>query len=177
MFGLKIFVRVQTFRRVPPVLPCNFCHPALDIYLKSTYFDCFVISRTKWIYLVFSCPRNPLIPGTETLWSPSSSQVQQCRRNQVRQNHFWGQNLEFELPGISTCLPWRKWKETDSLLCVWCTLYSRVCASSVGFIFIAHWINLNKSVSAESFLEENTQIVFHLHRHLMANIGIPVEKE
>ena len=28
MFGLKIFVRVQTFRRVPPVLPCNFCHPA-----------------------------------------------------------------------------------------------------------------------------------------------------
>ena len=27
MFGLKIFVRVQTFRRVPPVLPRNFCHP------------------------------------------------------------------------------------------------------------------------------------------------------
>ena len=27
MFGLKIFVRVQIFRRVPPVLPCNFCHP------------------------------------------------------------------------------------------------------------------------------------------------------
>ena len=27
MFGLKIYVRVQTFRRVPPVLPCNFCHP------------------------------------------------------------------------------------------------------------------------------------------------------
>ena len=25
MFGLKIFV--QTFGRVPPVLPCNFCHP------------------------------------------------------------------------------------------------------------------------------------------------------
>ena len=25
MFGLKIFVRVQTFR---PVRPCNFCHPA-----------------------------------------------------------------------------------------------------------------------------------------------------
>ena len=23
----EIFVRVQTFRRVPPVLPCNFCHP------------------------------------------------------------------------------------------------------------------------------------------------------
>ena len=28
MFGLKIFVRVQTFRQVPPVLPRNFCHPA-----------------------------------------------------------------------------------------------------------------------------------------------------
>ena len=31
MFGLKIFVQVQTFRRVPPVLPCNFCHPVSDI--------------------------------------------------------------------------------------------------------------------------------------------------
>ena len=27
MFGLKIFVRVQTFRRVPPVLPRSSCHP------------------------------------------------------------------------------------------------------------------------------------------------------
>ena len=27
MFGLKIFVRVQAFRWVPPVLPCNFFHP------------------------------------------------------------------------------------------------------------------------------------------------------
>ena len=26
MFGLKIFVRVQTFRRGPPVHPRNFCH-------------------------------------------------------------------------------------------------------------------------------------------------------
>ena len=59
-----------------------------DIYLKSIYFDCLVISRTKWIFLVFSCPRNPFIPGTETLWPPSSSQVQQCRSNQVGQNHF-----------------------------------------------------------------------------------------
>ena len=30
MFGLRIFVRVQTFWRVPPVLPCNFCHPDQD---------------------------------------------------------------------------------------------------------------------------------------------------
>ena len=27
---LKIFVQVQTFRRVPPVLPRNFCHPAWE---------------------------------------------------------------------------------------------------------------------------------------------------
>ena len=31
MFRLKIFVRVQTFRRVPPVLPRNFCHPVWRI--------------------------------------------------------------------------------------------------------------------------------------------------
>ena len=30
MFGLKLFVWVQTFRRVPPVLPRNFCHPGDD---------------------------------------------------------------------------------------------------------------------------------------------------
>ena len=29
MFGLKIFVRIQTFRRGLPVPPQNFCHPAL----------------------------------------------------------------------------------------------------------------------------------------------------
>ena len=29
MFGLKIFVRVQTFRRVPPVLPRSSCHPGV----------------------------------------------------------------------------------------------------------------------------------------------------
>ena len=34
MFGLKIFVRVQTFRRVPPVLPRNFCHPGGNIYIS-----------------------------------------------------------------------------------------------------------------------------------------------
>ena len=34
MFGLKIFVPVQTFRRVPPVLPRNFCHPGVQKSLK-----------------------------------------------------------------------------------------------------------------------------------------------
>ena len=38
MFGLKIFVRVQTFRRVPPVLPRNFCHPA-DAYVGAADDD------------------------------------------------------------------------------------------------------------------------------------------
>ena len=28
----EIFVRVQTFRRVPPLLPCNFCHPGQRKY-------------------------------------------------------------------------------------------------------------------------------------------------
>ena len=35
MFGFKIFVRVQTFRRVPPVLPRNFYHPAGDQQLNQ----------------------------------------------------------------------------------------------------------------------------------------------
>ena len=37
MFGLKIFVRVQTFWRGPPVPPHNFCHPAqgFDEYVKE----------------------------------------------------------------------------------------------------------------------------------------------
>ena len=33
MFWPKIFVRVQTFQRVPPLLPRNFCQPALDLVL------------------------------------------------------------------------------------------------------------------------------------------------
>ena len=35
MFGIKIFVRVKTFRRVPPVLPRNFCHPVCYIWTKN----------------------------------------------------------------------------------------------------------------------------------------------
>ena len=31
MFGLKTFVQIQTFRRVPPVLPRNFCHPDWNV--------------------------------------------------------------------------------------------------------------------------------------------------
>ena len=32
MFGLKIFIRVQTFWRGPPVPPRNFCHPGSWAY-------------------------------------------------------------------------------------------------------------------------------------------------
>ena len=66
MFGLKIFVRVQTFRRVPPVLPCNFCHPEaikdpskggrcsmLSIWGSFCHLWCFQASRTRvWKYQI-----------------------------------------------------------------------------------------------------------------------------
>ena len=42
MFGLKIFVRVQTFRQVPPVPPNNFCHPA-SAYNQSPPWGCVTI--------------------------------------------------------------------------------------------------------------------------------------
>ena len=35
MFRLKIFVRVQTFGRVPPMLPRNFCHPGGKQFFKD----------------------------------------------------------------------------------------------------------------------------------------------
>ena len=56
MFGLKIFVRVQTFRRVSPVLPCNFCHPGWrhELLLVITRS----LKHNGWWYLCF--------PATET---------------------------------------------------------------------------------------------------------------
>ena len=51
MFGLKIFVRVQTFRRVPPVLPRNFCHPALgSVVPLATFLLSFIL-----IFFGMSC--------------------------------------------------------------------------------------------------------------------------
>ena len=39
MFGLRIFVWVQTFRRGPPMPPHNFCHPGISYYLViNRYF-------------------------------------------------------------------------------------------------------------------------------------------
>ena len=59
MFGLKIFVRAQTFRRVPPVLPRNFCHPALEsvffghgIVRKSAFF----LKKLSWPELIHPEP-------------------------------------------------------------------------------------------------------------------------
>ena len=58
MFGLKIFVRVQTFWRAPPVLPCNFCHPDAwklwYFFLQKQHLTCipnvksFPVYRSKW---------------------------------------------------------------------------------------------------------------------------------
>ena len=52
MFGLKIFVRVQTFRRVPPVLPCNFCHPAL---MHILWFCTLCLYTVMQLFLTSSC--------------------------------------------------------------------------------------------------------------------------
>ena len=58
MLGLKVFVRVQTFRRAPPVLPCNFCHPDAwklwYFFLQKQHLTCipnvksFPVYRRKW---------------------------------------------------------------------------------------------------------------------------------
>ena len=37
MFGLKIFVRIQTFRRGLPVPPQNFCHPGTHCLFYDYY--------------------------------------------------------------------------------------------------------------------------------------------
>ena len=81
MFGLQILVKVQTFQRVPPVLPCNFCHPAnisayqldstndadsklwvtvrnADFFVGDGY-DCNVVGDGDFVH-VSSAPRNPL---------------------------------------------------------------------------------------------------------------------
>ena len=52
MFGLKIFVRVQTFRRVPPVLPRNFCHPGREC---NPDIRKWVVMQNLAIDLIFCC--------------------------------------------------------------------------------------------------------------------------
>ena len=55
MLGLKIFVRVQTFRRGPPVLPCNFCHPVTKNVIfnggEST-LKCIDISCSVFFFII-----------------------------------------------------------------------------------------------------------------------------
>ena len=53
MFGLKIFVRVQTFRRGPPVPPHNFCHPGC--FILSFVLYCRLSSLPRRCLLVCVC--------------------------------------------------------------------------------------------------------------------------
>ena len=86
MFGLKIFVRVQTFRRVPPVLPCNFCHPDCRyvLFLVQSLLLClwnFIASRLSKIMTkagniqflfklhIYSNPFNLWIQFQRTAWA------------------------------------------------------------------------------------------------------------
>ena len=50
MFRLKIFVRVQTFRRGPPVPPHNFCHPEVEepIFGRLGVRGCTIIPALPW---------------------------------------------------------------------------------------------------------------------------------
>ena len=86
MFGLKIFVRVQTFRRVPPVLPRNFCHPALNWILGKAILNRILnesffgkIQTLNWIRLGIAHPYLPVwkkdqccMIDTPLIWIPSS---------------------------------------------------------------------------------------------------------
>ena len=86
MFGLKIFVRVQTFRRVPPVLPCNFCHPDCRyvLFLVQSFLLClwnFIASRLskkmtkagniQFLFKlhIYSNPFNLWIQFQRTVWA------------------------------------------------------------------------------------------------------------
>ena len=59
MFGLKIFVRVQTFWQVPLVLPCNFCHPAnyaavcLSTSLNAIVLLCLVAFHCSFVISLY----------------------------------------------------------------------------------------------------------------------------
>ena len=48
---LKIFVRVQTFRRGPPVLPCNFCHPDYRICWEDSTWSILALLFTWTLFL------------------------------------------------------------------------------------------------------------------------------
>ena len=61
MFGLKIFVRVKTFRWVPPVLPCNFWHPdQLDHQHQLINFS--LSSSSSSAHLIIGIIRRWIIP-------------------------------------------------------------------------------------------------------------------
>ena len=64
MFGLKIFVQVQTFRRGPPVPPHNFCHPALSQCNVLQDDDFFL----PWSIVCYTWPHPPLPRAWNTSW-------------------------------------------------------------------------------------------------------------
>ena len=65
MFGLKTFVRVQTFQRGPSMPPHNFCHPALKLPLfifigRPKKNRCLSFPCQSFLCIVSSChPRRP----------------------------------------------------------------------------------------------------------------------
>ena len=67
MYRLKIFVRVQNFRRVPSVLPRNFCHPAWlqDCFRCHPMLAlCFIMIQGALIHnTVFFATHNSLYPS------------------------------------------------------------------------------------------------------------------
>ena len=59
MFGLKIFVRVQTFRRGPSVPLHNFCHPGCICKGKSLKMHVFIVN-VLLCYLVVAAVLSPV---------------------------------------------------------------------------------------------------------------------
>ena len=58
MFRLQIFVWVQTFRRVPPLLPCNFCHPATCYNILQWYMAWMMLITTVMIVIMVKICQN-----------------------------------------------------------------------------------------------------------------------
>ena len=59
MFGLKIFVGVQTFRRGPPVPPHNFCYPGCICKGKSSKMHMFIVN-VLFCYIVVAAVLSPV---------------------------------------------------------------------------------------------------------------------
>ena len=112
MFGLKIFVRVQTFRRGPPVLPYNFCNPVRWITPWILSFQISCVTANITIY------RRPLVKyDIRRKWF---QQKWFLERNNVKSyilcKSIW--DKEFSYFGIT---PW--------VLIFWISCYTKYCTS------------------------------------------------